>query len=162
MPVAGELVIALVMVVGLVGVILPVLPGLALVAAAVVFWAFQVGTGAAWVVTVVVLGVLGLGTVVKYLLPGRELRASEADATTWLLAGVLAVVGFFVVPILGLVLGFVLGTYLGERRRLGAHDPAWRATRRLLAGIGKGIAVELAAGVAGIATWAMAVLAGWA
>ena len=36
-----------------------------------------------------------------------------------MIGGACGVVGFFVVPVVGLFLGFVLGVYVAERRRLG-------------------------------------------
>ena len=44
-----------------------------------------------------------------------------------MLGGVLGVVGFFVIPVIGLPLGFVLGVYLSELSRVGV-DRAWPAT----------------------------------
>ena len=45
----------------------------------------------------------------------------------------LGVVGFFVVPVVGLFLGFVLGVYLAELRRVGAAA-AWPSTGPLAEG----------------------------
>ncbi|MBA2445364.1 MAG: DUF456 domain-containing protein, partial [Nocardioidaceae bacterium] len=45
---AGLLVIGLVILTGVVGVLLPVIPGAMLVAAAIVIWAFEEGTNVAW------------------------------------------------------------------------------------------------------------------
>ena len=156
---AGEIVVGLVMAVGLVGVLLPILPGLLLIAAVAVFWAAVTGTTTGWLVLAAMLVVMGLGTAAKYLLPGGELRAQKVPRRTWLLAGLLGVVGFFVVPVVGLVLGFVGGTYLGELTRFGDHPAAWRSSRRLLLSIGKGMAIELVAGVVAIVIWVVAVLA---
>lgn len=152
----GEFLIGLVMAIGLVGVLLPVLPGLVLVAGAGVVWALEVGTWQGWAVVALMVVIMAVGTVVKYRIPGRELAQSQASVRTWVLAGVLAVIGFFVIPIVGLVLGFVVGIYLGELWDHGSHAPAWASTRRLLTGIGKGIAVEFAAGASAIFVWAIA------
>ncbi len=152
----GEFLIGVVMAIGLVGVLLPVLPGLILIAGAGVVWALEVGTWQAWGVVVVMIALLAAGTVIKYRIPGRELAETQASSRTWILAGVMAVIGFFVVPIVGLVLGFVVGIYLGERLDRGTHGAAWASTRRLLAGIGKGIAFEFAAGASAVFVWAIA------
>ena len=41
----------------------------------------------------------------------------------------LGIVGFFVVPVVGLLLGFVLGVYLAELARLGGRGVAVDAAR---------------------------------
>ena len=46
-----------------------------------------------------------------------------------MLAGaLLGIVGFFVIPVVGLVIGFVVGVYLAEWYRLRDVARAWRAT----------------------------------
>jgi len=155
----GELLLGLLMAIGLVGVLVPVLPGLLLIAAVAIGWAIAEGGTGAWVVTAVILVILAVGTTVKYLLPGRELRAQRVPALTWALAAIGGVAGFFVVPVLGAAIGFVLGVYLGERMRFGAHAPAWESSKRLIVSIGVGMAVEFAAGVVAIAIWVAAAIA---
>ncbi|MBY5160935.1 DUF456 family protein [Salsipaludibacter albus] len=154
----GEVLVGVVMVVGLVGVVVPVLPGLLLIAVAAVVWGFEVGTGSAWGVVAIMLALLAAGTVGKYLVPGQELAEQDTQPRTWLLATAGAVVGFFVVPVVGLVLGFLLGVWIGKRLETGDSAAASRQTRRLLAGIGRGIVVELSAGFVAVACWVVAVL----
>ena len=76
---------------------------------------------------------------------------------TWALVGVGGVVGFFVVPVVGALAGVVAGDYVGERVRFGAHSPAWASTKRVVVSIGKGIALEFAAGMVAISLWVGAV-----
>lgn len=152
-----EVLVGLAILVGLVGVVVPVLPGLLLVAAAVVVWSWDTGGGTAWTVCGVALAVLALGALLKYVVPGRRLtEAGVPTRTLWLGAG-LGVVGFFVVPVVGLVLGFVLGVYLAERQRLG--DAAWPSTVAALRAVGLSILIELVAGVLAAATWVVGVVA---
>lgn len=142
--------------VGLVGVVVPLLPGSALVGAAVVVWAFLTGGSTAWAVAAAAVVLLGLGAVVKYVVPGRRLTAAGVPPRTLLLGGVLGVVGFFVVPVVGLVLGFVLGVWLAERQRLGP-GAAWPSTVAALRAVGLAILIELAAALAAAAVWATGV-----
>lgn len=138
--------------VGLVGIVLPLLPGTLLVAAAVVVWALVVGEGAGWLVAAAAVLVLAVGTLVKYLLPGRHLKSQGIPTRTLVLGGVLGVIGFFVVPVVGLVLGFVVGVYLSEAQRLGT-EAAWPATRVTLKAVGASILIELAAGGTAAVIW---------
>jgi hypothetical protein len=52
---------------------------------------------------------------------------------------VLGIVGFFVVPVVGLFIGFVLGVWLAEMLRLGDSGTAWRSTRHALVAVGLSI-----------------------
>jgi uncharacterized protein len=138
--------------VGLVGIVVPVLPGSVLILAAVVVWAVTVGTTTGWVVLGAVTVLLAAGTVVKYAVPGRRLRAVGVPTRTLLAGGVLGVVGFFVVPVVGLLVGFVAGVYLSEVQRLG-RERAWPSTRAALHAVGLSVLIELAAGLLAASTW---------
>ena len=138
--------------VALVGIVIPILPGSLLIAVALVVWAAVVGQTAGWVVVVVALLVLGAGQLAKYLLPGRHLKNLGIPTRTLLLGGLLGIVGFFVIPVIGLVLGFVLGVYLSEAQRLGT-TAAWPATKATVKAVGASILIELAAGTTAAAIW---------
>jgi uncharacterized protein YqgC (DUF456 family) len=157
-----EILVALAIALGLVGMVVPVLPGSIVVAAAVVVWALDLGGATAWVVAVLALGLLVAGAVVKYLVPGRQLQRAGVPTGTLAAGGLAGVVGFFVVPVIGLPLGFVLGVYLAEWSRLGRHGSrhrqAWAATVHALKAVGLGILVELAFGTLAAATWAVGVV----
>lgn len=140
------------MVIGLVGVVVPFLPGLALVWGGVLFWALVRHDGLGWVILGIATVLLAAGTIVKYLLPGRRLREAGVPWTTMVVGGVVGVAGFFVIPVVGAVLGFVLGIYLAERVRVGGAG-AWPATRSALAAVGWSVAIELTAGLLIVAFW---------
>jgi uncharacterized protein len=152
--------LGLVMLVGLVGVVVPVLPGTALVLAAGVVWALLVVDGGAvrWVVVGAMAVLFAVGTVLKYALPGRRLHGS-LPRRTMLMAAVGAGVGFVLLPPLGLILGGVAGVYLGEAQRLGPGAPARRSTVEVLKAVGVGILAELTAGVLMVGTWLLGLLA---
>jgi len=149
----------LLVVVGLVGVLVPVIPGLVLVVAGVAVWAVPRNDVVGWTVLGVAVAVVALGTVAKYLLPGARMRAAGVPGRTLVAGGVLGVVGFFVVPVVGLVLGFVAGVYLVELSRLGRAG-AWPSTRTALAAVGWSILIELAAGLLATAVWVGALVLG--
>lgn len=154
-----ELLVGIVMLAGLVGVLLPVLPGLLLIAAAGLWWTIADGGGAVrWTVFGVLTALFVVTTVVKYVLPAKRASAQGAPVST-LLAGVaLGVVGFFVIPVVGAAVGFVLGIYLAELARLGGDGGrAWASTRAALVAIGIGVLIELTAGVLMIGTWLIGV-----
>jgi uncharacterized protein YqgC (DUF456 family) len=155
-----DVVVGLVIAVGVVGVVVPVLPGVLLVLAALVAWVLERQDDVGWAVLAVAVVVFAVGQVAKYLLPGRRLKQAGVPArTTW--AGVaLGVVGFFVVPLVGLFLGFVLGVYLAERTRLHSHAAAWPSTLHALRAAGWSVLIELATALVMAATWAVGVAVG--
>jgi uncharacterized protein len=151
-------VVGLAIATGIVGTVVPVLPGALLAWAAILVWALAVGSGTAWAVLALATLLIGGAQVVKLLVPGRRLREAGVPRGS-IVAGVLvAVVGFFVVPFVGFFIGFPLGVYLQERRRLGRHAAAWDSTRQALRAIGLSIAIELSATMLAAVAWLAAVL----
>ncbi|MGA7271567.1 MAG: DUF456 domain-containing protein [Acidimicrobiia bacterium] len=157
MSAVGEFVVGLLLLLGVAGTVLPILPGLALELGAVFVWALVEGTPLAWAIAVAALAIAAAGTVVKYLVPGRRLKAAGIPRVTLYFAGGLAIVGFFVVPVVGAPLGFVLGVYLAERRRVGPGQ-AWPSTTRSLQAVALSVGIELAAGLLVLGLWLAAVL----
>jgi uncharacterized protein YqgC (DUF456 family) len=153
-----EVLVALAIAVGLAGILVPVLPGSVLVLAAILLWAVQTGGGVAWAVFAVAAAFLVAGTVVKYAVPNRRLKHAGIPSSTQWLGAVGGIVGFFVVPVVGLFLGFVVGAYLAERHRVGARA-AWPSTKAALGAVGLSILIELAAALLATATWVVGVVA---
>ena len=153
---ATELLIAVVIAVGIAGIVVPVLPGTVLVLGAILVWALEIGTSAGWVVFAVSATLLVGGSVVKYLVPGRRLRASGVPSRTLLVGALVGFVGFFVIPVVGLLIGFVLGVYVAERARVGAAQ-AWPSTVAALRAVGVSILIELVAAVLAAVVWAVGV-----
>jgi len=144
---------ALAIVIGVLGVLIPVIPGLVLCWLGVVLWALlgEAG-GERWVVLVLATVIALAGTLVKYLWPGKRLKDTGVPTSSMVAGGVLGLIGFFVVPVVGLVLGFVLGIWLAERMRLGPGQ-AWPSTRGALGAVGLSLLVEFAAALGVAVVW---------
>jgi uncharacterized protein len=151
--------VGLMMLVGLIGIAVPVLPGLLVVWAAVLLWASEAQTAAGWVVLAIATALALSGFLLQYLLPGRRLRAAGVTTSTTVAGAALAVVGFFVIPVVGAFLGFALGIYLAERIKRGAHAAAWPSTKHALKAIGLSMGIELLTGLAIATTWVIGVVA---
>ena len=147
-----DLLVGLAVLVGLIGIVVPVLPGSILILGAVLVWAVLTATTTGWTVFAVVTTLLVLGGIVKYAVPGRGLRTAGVPNRTLVAGSLLGVVGFFVVPVVGLFLGFLLGVYLSELQRVGI-ERAWPSTRAALRAVGLSMLIELAAGMLAAATW---------
>jgi uncharacterized protein YqgC (DUF456 family) len=157
MSTGGILLVALVIFVGLVGIVVPLLPGTLLVLAAIAVWAVAEHNVTSWVTLGVVTALLAVSTLIKYLWPARRMRA--ADVSTWsLVAGaVLGIVGFFVIPVLGLLIGFVLGIYLTELAKRHDQRVAWTSTKHALKGVALSVGIELCGALLATAVWAAGV-----
>lgn len=153
---ATEVLLALVIAVGIIGIVVPVLPGSLLVVGAILVWAMEEGSSRAWTVFAVATTLVVCGTVVKYLVPGRRLKSSGVPGSTLAAGAALGFVGFFVVPVVGLLLGFLAGVYLAERRRVGAAL-AWPSTRAAIRAVGMSILIELVAALLAATTWLVGV-----
>jgi uncharacterized protein len=159
LPVTATTVLAALLVaVGLIGILVPVLPGSVLVVGGILVWAWAEGSATSWTVFAVATALVVAGTVVKYVLPGRRLQVAGIPATTQWVGVVVGVVGFFVIPVVGLFIGFVLGIYLAELVRVGSTQ-AWPSTVHSLKAVGLSIVIELLAALAATVVWAAAVLA---
>jgi hypothetical protein len=73
---------------------------------------------------------------------------------------VLGIIGFFVVPVLGLVLGFVLGVYLAELANRRNQRLAWASTVHAIKGVALSVGVELVGALLATAVWAAALFVG--
>ncbi|MFI6931074.1 DUF456 domain-containing protein [Streptomyces sp. NPDC050287] len=160
MGVVDLLLVGLVMLLGLSGVLVPGVPGSWLVWAAVVWWALKDPRPLAWAVLVGATTALLLCQVVRWALPPRRLRASGATSRMAVYAGVGALLGFFLVPVLGAIPGFMGGVYLRERLRLGPHGEARAALRTVMRSGGSSVLAELFTCLLITGAWLGAVLWG--
>jgi hypothetical protein len=145
--------------IGLAGIVIPVLPGTLLVAAGLIVWAMADGTAIAWVLAGVGIAIIVGGQIAKWLIPDRLLRDGGVPRRTVVLGGLLGIGGFFILPVVGLFLGFVLGVYLAELQRVG-RERARASSIAALKATGLSVLIELVAGllatsmiVVGVAAW---------
>lgn len=153
--------VALAIAVGLAGTVLPVLPGLLLVAGATLVYGAVEGFGTVGTAAAIVIVALGAaGTVAGVVIPQRAAGAGGAPRSSVLVGVAGAIIGFVAVPVVGLPLGGLAGIYLAERARTGEHPVAWRTTRATLRGFGVAALVQLGAGLLMAATWLVWVVVG--
>ncbi|MBD2424547.1 DUF456 family protein [Phormidium sp. FACHB-1136] len=112
----------LVMLVGVIGAVVPALPGISLVLGSVILWGFVVGfSSLKWALGVTIVATV-LSVLIDYL--AGVLGAQRVGASTWGQVG--AFIGMFLglfgllpflptgIPLLGLLLGTVIGAFIGE------------------------------------------------
>ncbi|HKJ12114.1 MAG TPA: DUF456 domain-containing protein [Ornithinimicrobium sp.] len=151
---------ALLMLVGIVGIVVPVLPGLFFVWLGVLLWSVSETSATGWAVLSAVTVVGAAGIVLQYLIPGQRMRAAGVKTSTMVAGVVVAILCGIAVPVVGAVVGFPLGIYAVQRVRRHEHQAAWRSTVSALRAIGLNILIELATALVIVAIW-VAALTWW-
>ncbi len=157
---SATIVCGIALLVGIVGTVLPVLPGPVLIAVAVAVWAIIVNSLLGWLALVVVLILLATGAVLKYLTAGRRMIDSGVPNSSLIIAGLVAIVGFFVIPVIGLLIGFLAGLAAAEYLRQRNWDATWRSSVTALKAVGLGMLIEIASAVLSAVVWLGCVLGG--
>lgn len=147
-----EVVVGLLMAVGILGTLVPILPGLGLVWVGALAYGLSEGFGVVgWVSFALVTLVVGVGVWLGFRLPQRSAADAGLSWVGQLFAVGLAVVGFFVVPVVGAGVGFVVGVLVAVSVRNGAV--AWAATGRTLLAMLRSAAAQFAAAVVAAGVW---------
>ncbi|MDQ0793155.1 DUF456 family protein [Streptomyces sp. B1I3] len=149
-----------VMLLGLVGVLVPGVPGQAIVWAAVAWWALTDTSTVAWGVLIAATCLLLLNQALQALLPARRPHETGAPRKTLVLGGLAAIAGFFVVPVVGGVLGYVGAVYGAERLRLGSRGAGWTSLKSVMRATGYAVLVELLCCLLGVGAWLGALIWG--
>jgi uncharacterized protein YqgC (DUF456 family) len=156
---AGLWLTGLAIFVGVIGVVVPVLPGWVLVLAAILVWATEIQQAYAWAALAIATVSIAISQVVKWIVPERRLRSAGVPRSSVGIGALLGIIGFFVIPVIGLVIGFVVGVYGAERVRSASASDAWSSTRQALKAAGISILIELAGVLVAAGSWLIAVLA---
>lgn len=160
MSTGALILVAVAIAVGLLGILVPLLPGTLLVWGAIAVWAFVERTTPAWAVLGVASALLGGGILVKYLWPARRMKAADISGRTLIAGALLGLVGFFVIPVAGLVLGFVLGVFLAEFLQCRDRRRALASTVHAVKGVALSVGIEFGAALLATAVWVTGVLTG--
>jgi uncharacterized protein YqgC (DUF456 family) len=153
-----DLLVGLALLIGVAGLVLPILPGTVLIAGALLVWAILTGGTSAWVAFTLMALVLCLGQVLKYLLPGRSMQAAGIPGRSMMVGGAAGVVGFFLIPVVGMFIGFIGGVYVAEHVRVGTWGEARRSTWVAMKATGFSMLIELTAALVAIAIWLAALV----
>ena len=121
--------------------------GLLLILGGVLLWAAVAGGTTAWLIFAASLLVAVIGWVLQYTLPGKRMRDRGASNSTLVIAVMVGIVGFFVVPVVGAIIGFVLAIFVVEYLRSKDTALAWERTKHALVAVLHSMGIELAAGL---------------
>jgi uncharacterized protein YqgC (DUF456 family) len=139
---------------GLLVLLIPVLPGL------VIIWAVSLGYGIfagfgtlGWVMFAILTVLMVVGSFTDNVLMGTSAHKEGAPWWVILLALVAAVVGNFLMPIVGGVLAALAALFLIEWARLKDAKKAFTSMRGMLVGCGWAVAIRFIIGMVMIGLW---------
>lgn len=144
--------------VGVIGIVVPVLPGALLSWAAILVWALEEQSSTGWIVLAIATVLIGASQVIKYVVPERRMRNAGIPQHSTLIGVLFAIAGFFLIPVVGMFVGFPLGVFISERFRLRANGPAWASTKQALKATGLSMLIELAGTLLAAGAWLAAVV----
>lgn len=143
---------ALLLIVGVMGTIFPILPGSLLTIGTLLVWAWVLGSTASWTAGLIGIALAVVGMSASAILTGRKMRREQIPRGPVIIGVVVGVVGMFIVPVVGLFLGFALGLLIAEVVRRRDLAAASRASLEAMKSMGSGMLLEFAcASLAGFA-----------
>ncbi len=144
----------LAIVVGVAGTIIPVLPGSILIGLSLLAWALWGGAGAiGWVVFGIGLIFVAAGMTASAVLTGRKMKQHAIPGRSVLVGILVGVVGMFIIPLVGLFVGFAAGLLLSELARTRQVGTAARSSWAALKATGLGMLVECGLACLAASTW---------
>ena len=153
---ASTALVAVVMVVGLAGTVVPVVPGLLVIWGGALAYGFLVGFDPLAVAVLVVLTiVLAVSFALSILLPRRMAQSSDVSTWSQWAAVVGAIIGFFTIPVVGVVVGAVAGLFAAELVHHRDPAAAWSGSVAVAKGFGLSALVDLALAALMISVWSL-------
>lgn len=140
------------------GTVIPVLPGSLLTLGTLLAWGWILGSGASWWSAGIGMAIALAGWSASTVLTGRNLKKQMIPRGSVFLAVALGIVGMFVVPVLGLFLGFGVGLLVGEYSRRRNLTEALRASGSALKAMGVGMVVEFGCAALASSVWMIGVI----
>lgn len=144
--------------VGAVGIIVPVLPGSILIGISLLVWALTTGSTLGWVVFGVGIVFVAAGMASSAVLTGRAMKKQSIPGRSVVIGLLLGIVGFFVIPVVGLLVGFALGLFLSELARQKDARAAVSSSMAAIKATGLGILAEFGFASLAAGTWGLGVL----
>lgn len=143
--------------VGIAGVVVPVLPGSILIIVSLLAWALTVSSTEGWVVFALGATLASAGLTAGLVLTGRTLKQRRIPGRSVTIGVLTGIVGMFVIPVVGLFVGFALGLFASEYARQREARAALTSSLHALKATGLGILAELALACLAGTTWVIGV-----
>ncbi|SNU00884.1 hypothetical protein SAMN06298212_104102 [Ruaniaceae bacterium KH17] len=158
MDVTVSVIAGILLVVAALGTVFPILPGSMLAIGALLVWALVIGGWNGWLVFIIGAVVCGVGMFASTILAGTRLKKREIPNSSILVGALCGFVGMFLIPVVGLPVGFVLGLYGSEWLRLRDMKLAVQASVVAIKAVGLGMIVEFLCVCLAIATFVVGLI----
>jgi uncharacterized protein YqgC (DUF456 family) len=125
-----------------IGTVYPVLPGSPLAVVTLLAWGWVLGSAVSWTVAAVGALLVTVGWSASYVLTGRKLKQQQIPKRSVAVAMAAGVVGMFLIPVVGLFVGFGAGLLASELVRRRDFRAALTSSVQTLKATGIGVLVE--------------------
>jgi uncharacterized protein YqgC (DUF456 family) len=140
------------------GSVYPVLPASLVALVTLIVWGWVLGSAASWTAAVIGALLICVGWSARALLTGRMLKKRHIPRGSILVAVLAGVVGMFVIPLVGLFVGFAAGLFVSEYVRQGDFQSALRSSVEALKATGVGMLVEFGTVSLAASVWMIGVI----
>jgi len=148
------------MTIGLIGLVIPIFPGLLVIWLAAVGYGFITGFATpGWIFFAIITIFFAAGSVLDNVVMGRQAYKDGASLVSIILAMVFGVLGNLIVPVIGGFIGALLVLFLVEWFRRKNWREAITATRGWAVGCGWAVMVRFLFGLLMIGLWMIWVIA---
>jgi hypothetical protein len=149
-----QVIILGVMFFGLVSLLIPLIPGIIIIWLAALVYGILAGFGLAGIIIFVLLTIMMLGSIfLDEVIIGASAKAQGASWLAVAVATVAGVIGTFLLPPFGGLLGAVIGIFLVEMIRVKDVRTAIRSTKGVAIGCGGAVLAKMALGATMIGFW---------
>lgn len=132
----------LLLVVGVLGTIFPILPGSMLIIGTLLVWAWVLGSSASWTAGLIGMALAAIGMSSSLVLTGRKMKKEQIPNGPVTIGVVVGIVGMFLIPGIGLFIGFAVGLLAAELVRRRDFGAAVRSSWEALKSMGLGMLLE--------------------
>lgn len=155
----ANLIILGIMTVGLLGLLIPGIPGLVIIWLASLAYVLGVGFQTpGWIFFTILTIIMAVGSITDNLVMGQQAHSSGSSWISVLLAMLFAVIGTFILPIIGGFIGALAALFLAEWIRRKNWREAIKATTGWAVGCGWAIVIRFIMGLLMIGIWIIWVL----
>ena len=153
------IVAGLLLAVAAIGTVYPGVPGSVLAIITLMAWAWIMGSSAAWIAAVIGSVMVAAGWAAGAMLTSRKLRQQQIPKRSIAVAMVSAVVGMFLIPVVGVFVGFGAGLFVSEYARRRDFGSSLKSSAKTLKATGIGVVLEFGMVCLAGSVWMIGVIA---
>ncbi|MDO4258517.1 MAG: DUF456 family protein [Actinomycetaceae bacterium] len=152
-PLIVDIIVGLVILAGVIGAVIQIIPSAPVIGIGILGWAIYYNTPTAWIIFAIAAVVLIAATILKFLIPGKKMAASDTPNSTLIIGVVAGIIGWFTIPVAGFFVGALGAIYFLEYQRLNDTKLAWKSLVEVLKNVGLSILIEVLAALIAASTW---------